>query len=249
MSQSPSSSGASGLHVAIIMDGNGRWAEARGWPRIAGHRQGAETVRRMVEASRRRGVGTLTLYAFSSDNWSRPSAEVSALMALFRQHLAAETPRCIANGIRLSVIGRRDRLAPEVVAAIEAAEEATGGQRGMHLRIALDYSARDAIAMAAERARALPPGARCDFAALLGEVIHDPGPAPDVDLLIRSGGEQRISDFLLWECAYAELWFTGRMWPDFDAADLDAAISEFAGRERRFGRVSAGDRGAAAAGN
>jgi undecaprenyl diphosphate synthase len=227
---------AGGVHVAIIMDGNGRWAQQRGRPRIFGHRVGAQAVRRTVEAARRAGVGTLTLYAFSSDNWQRPPREVAGLMRLFRHYLAGETARCVENGVRLQVIGRRDRIAPALLRSIEAAEAATAGCGEMRLRIAVDYSARDAIVEAARRLG----GAGSDrerFAASLAEVLHDPEPVAEVDLLIRTGGEQRISDFLLWELAYAELHFTSRMWPDFGEADLDTALREFRGRERRFGRV------------
>ena len=228
-----------GLHVAIIMDGNGRWATSRGRPRIVGHRAGAQAVRRTVEAARGGGmrIRVLTLYAFSSDNWQRPGREVAALMRLFRSYLAAETQRCIENGIRLSVIGRRDRLAEPLRMAIEAAEAATAEGNALHLRIAIDYSARDTILRAAARIPAGGETALDTFAQLLDEVNHGASRSPDVDLLIRTGGEQRLSDFLLWECAYAELHFTRRMWPDFDAADLEAAIREFRGRERRFGRV------------
>ncbi|CAN5590606.1 di-trans,poly-cis-decaprenylcistransferase [soil metagenome] len=225
-----------GLHVAIIMDGNGRWARARGRPRVAGHRAGAEAVRRTVEAARRLEVRTLTLYAFSSDNWGRPPREVAALMRLFRAYLRAETQRCIANGIRMSVIGRRDRLGPALLDAIEAAETATSHGREMHLRVAVDYSARDSLV----RAAALAEGeelSREEFRRLLARVNHESPPAGDVDLLVRTGGEQRISDFLLWEIAYAELYFTRRMWPEFDEADLEAALREFHSRERRFGKV------------
>ncbi len=224
------------LHVAIIMDGNGRWATARGLPRVAGHRRGAAAVRRAVEAAPRLGVRTLTIYAFSSDNWRRPPDEVSTLMGLFREYLAKEAAECAANGIRISVIGRRDRLPAAVVAAIQAAEARTAGGRNLHLRIAVDYSARDSILRAAPRVDGRAPS-RDEFARALGEVNNSPGPAPDVDLLIRTGGEQRLSDFLLWECAYAELYFTPRMWPDFDAADLEAALADFRARERRFGAV------------
>jgi undecaprenyl diphosphate synthase len=224
------------MHVAVIMDGNGRWANARGLPRVAGHREGAKAVRRVVEAAPGLGVGTLTLYAFSSDNWQRPPREVGALMRLFRGYLASETQRLIENGVRLTVIGRRDRL-PEVLArAIAGAEAATAGGTRLHLRLAIDYSAREAIL----RAAALAAGReveRAEFQALLGAAVGAREPAPDVDLLVRSGGEQRLSDFLLWECAYAELWFTPRMWPDFDAATLAEAVAEFQRRERRFGRV------------
>ncbi|HEX5724508.1 MAG TPA: di-trans,poly-cis-decaprenylcistransferase [Longimicrobiaceae bacterium] len=223
-------------HVAIIMDGNGRWATMRGWPRLAGHREGAKAVRRVVEAAAETGVGTLTLYAFSADNWARPPREVAGLMRLFRSYLAAETQRCVENGIRLTVIGRRDRLAEPLARAVAGAEAATAGGGGMHLRLAIDYSARDALL----RAAALAGGretTREEFAVLLGRAVGADGPAPDVDLLIRTGGEQRLSDFLLWECAYAELYWTPRLWPDFDAAALAEAVADFRGRQRRFGRV------------
>ncbi len=222
--------------MAVIMDGNGRWARARGWPRAAGHRAGARTVRRIVEAAREMGVGTLTVYAFSSDNWQRPGREVSALMRLFRAYLVGETKRCAENDVRLSIIGRRDRLGPELRTTVETAERATAAGRAMHFRVALDYSARDSILAAAARLAGTEP-TREDLARALGEVTHSPGGAPDVDLLIRTGGEQRLSDFLLWECAYAELFFTPKMWPEFEPADLEAAVRDFAGRERRFGRV------------
>jgi undecaprenyl diphosphate synthase len=207
------------IHVAIIMDGNGRWATARGLPRLAGHRAGADAVRRTVEAAVDLGIGALTLYAFSSDNWKRPRTEVEGLMRLFEAYLAAETPKCIERGIRLEVIGRRDRLDPALAATIAEVERQTACCRNLHLRIAVDYSARESILRAASQLNA---GA--DFSLL-----------PDVDLLIRTGGEQRLSDFLLWESAYAELVFTPRMWPDFARPDLESALSEFAHRERRFG--------------
>ena len=228
-----------GMHVAIIMDGNGRWAVARGRPRTAGHLAGAEAVRRTVEAARDLGVGTLTLFAFSSDNWRRPDGEVRALMALFRRYLATEAERCAANGVRIHVIGRRDRLPGGLVQAIEEAEARTAGAGPSRLRIAVDYSARDSILRAAGRLGcAGAEASRETFARLLAEP-QDGGPVPDVDLLIRTGGEKRLSDFLLWECAYAELVFTDRMWPDFGAADLADALREFHARERRFGRVTA----------
>jgi undecaprenyl diphosphate synthase len=241
---------ASGLHVAIIMDGNGRWAVTRGRPRTAGHLAGADAVRRTVEAAPRLGVRTLTLFAFSSDNWKRPDREVRALMGLFRRYLATEAERCAANGIRISVIGRRDRLPGVLVRAIEEAEARTASGRQFWLRIAVDYSARDAILRAAERlgGTAAAPGfsgltgpsgpSREAFSRLLADPPQE-GPVPDVDLLVRTGGEKRLSDFLLWECAYAELVFTDRMWPDFGAADLADAVREFQARERRFGRVPA----------
>ncbi|HSU13890.1 di-trans,poly-cis-decaprenylcistransferase [Longimicrobium sp.] len=234
--QSTLGAGRGGLHAAVIMDGNGRWATARGLPRVAGHRAGARAVRRVVEAAPGLGIATLTLYAFSSDNWQRPPREVGALMRLFRSYLASETAKLIENGVRLTVIGRRDRLPDVLARAIAGAEEATAGGHRLHLRLAIDYSARDALV----RAAALAAGReveRGEFAALLGTAAGAAEPAPDVDLLIRSGGEQRLSDFLLWECAYAELYFTPRQWPDFDAAALAEAVAEFHHRERRFGRV------------
>jgi undecaprenyl diphosphate synthase len=215
------------LHAAIIMDGNGRWATARGLPRLAGHRAGAEALRRTVEAAPALGIGTVTVYAFSSDNWKRPPAEVSALMRLFHNYLRKEQERSIEKGMRVSVIGRRDRLPHMLLPAIETMEKATAACSTLHLRIAVDYSSRDAILAAAERLKR--DATRERLSALLG--------GPDVDLLIRTGGEQRLSDFLLWECAYAELIFTPRMWPDFDASDLRAAVAEFYSRERRFGTV------------
>lgn len=234
--QAPVITGPGGLHVAIIMDGNGRWATARGLPRVAGHRAGAEAVRRTVEAAPKLGIRTLTLYAFSSDNWQRPQQEVSTLMRMFHEYLERHTAECAKHGIRLSVIGRRDRLAPELRRAIARAERATACGQQLHVRLAVDYSARDAIVRAANRVNGRRVG-RAEFARLLGEAIHAREPVPDVDLLIRTGGEQRLSDFLLWECAYAELYFTSRMWPDFDARDLEEAVREFYRRERRFGRV------------
>ena len=214
------------------MDGNGRWATARGLPRLAGHRAGADAVRRTVEAALDLGVGALTLYAFSSDNWKRPRAEVEGLMRLFEAYLAAETPKCIERGIRLEVIGRRDRLDPGLTATIAEIEHETSRGHALHLRIAVDYSARDAILRAASRLDARVDVTRERFARLLGE-------APDVDLMIRTGGEQRLSDFLLWESAYAELVFTPRMWPEFACEDLESALLEFSRRDRRFGGVQA----------
>jgi undecaprenyl diphosphate synthase len=229
------------LHVGIIMDGNGRWAQARGWPRVAGHRAGARAVRQVIEAAPGLGIGTLTLYAFSADNWRRPPEEVTALMRLFREYLGRERQEMIDNGVRLNVIGRRDRLEPRVVRAIDEAEYATAGGQRLLLRLAVDYSARQAIfeaaAWAAREAR--DTGAlltREQFTHYLGEAMGAES-AADLDLLIRTGGEQRISDFLLWEAAYAELYFTPRMWPDFSADDLAQAVAEFQQRERRFGGV------------
>jgi undecaprenyl diphosphate synthase len=233
----PEPSCSEGLHVAIIMDGNGRWATSRGRPRTAGHVEGVEAVRRVVEAAGELGIETLTLFAFSSDNWRRPDVEVRALMRLFRSYLTAEAGKCAANGIRISVIGRRDRLSPGLVRVVEEAEAATSAASRFHLRIAVDYSARDAILRAADRLRGHGELSREAFARLLADRPHDGRPVPDVDLLIRTGGEKRLSDFLLWECAYAELVFTDRMWPDFGGADLADAVRDFHRRERRFGTV------------
>jgi undecaprenyl diphosphate synthase len=217
------------LHAAIIMDGNGRWATTRSLPRIAGHRAGAEALRRAVEAAPDLGIGTLTVYAFSSDNWQRPAAEVSALMKMFHSYLRREQADCVKNGVRVSVIGRRDRLPRMLLPVIDSAEKATAAGKKLHLRIAVDYSARGAILKAARKLKS--KATREDFTAALGGL--------DVDLLIRTGGEKRLSDFLLWECAYAELVFTPVMWPDFSASDLGAAVAEFHSRERRFGAVPA----------
>ncbi|MBV8201733.1 MAG: di-trans,poly-cis-decaprenylcistransferase [Acidobacteria bacterium] len=229
----------SGLHAAIIMDGNGRWAVARGKSRPAGHLAGADAVRRTVEAAPGLGIDILTLYAFSSDNWRRPPDEVGALMRLLRRYLMSETGKCVENGVRVQVIGRRDRLAPSLVREIESAERATARGGKLWLRIAVDYSARDAILRAAWRlGGGHDPGreiSRQEFSRLVADCPEER--AHDVDLLIRTGGEKRLSDFLLWECAYAELIFTDRMWPDFGAADLDEAVLEFRRRERRFGTV------------
>jgi len=193
------------------MDGNGRWATRRSLPRAAGHRAGAEAVRRVVEAAPGLGARALTLFAFSADNWKRPPGEVAALMRLFARYLRTETPKLIEHGVRLELVGRRDRLPAPLVAGAAAAESATRAGAELHLRLAVDYSARWAIAA--------------------GVLL------PDVDLLIRTGGERRLSDFLLWESAYAELVFTEVMWPDFTTADLAAAIAEFRARQRRFGAL------------
>jgi undecaprenyl diphosphate synthase len=218
--------------VAIIMDGNGRWALRRGCPRSAGHHAGVDAIRRVVEAAPDLGIGTLSLFAFSSDNWVRPEDEVRMLMELFERFLREEARPLELRDVRLSVIGRRDRLSPQVVSAISAAETLTARGRRLHLRVAIDYSSRDAILTAA-RLGGLGDATRDGFAARLGGSRG--APAPDVDLLIRTGGEQRLSDFLLWESAYAELFFTTRMWPEFRGEDLAAAVTEFRGRDRRFG--------------
>jgi len=226
----------SALHVGIIMDGNGRWATRVGRPRSAGHREGARVVRRIVEAAPELGIGVLTLYAFSADNWRRPPAEVAVLMRLFREYLRAETGRCIEDGVRLEILGRRDRIDHRLRRQIDASERATAGGRRLHLRIALDYSSRDAILRAAQCLRPDTVPTRDSFTRLLAIVDHGT-PVSELDLLIRTGGERRLSDFLLWEAAYAELLFVERMWPDFGAEDLAAAVREFETRERRYGGV------------
>jgi undecaprenyl diphosphate synthase len=214
------------------MDGNGRWATRRSLPRQAGHAAGVEAIQRIAEAASELGVGTLTLYAFSADNWRRPDGEVRALMALLRRYLENETGRLARTGARLEVIGRRDRLPGAIPAAIARAERETAGGTALNLRVAVDYSARDAILAAAAAAHRPEDLTREGFSRLLAEGKNA---GRDVDLLIRTGGEQRLSDFLLWECAYAELYFTERFWPDFDAKDLAEALAWFRVRERRFG--------------
>lgn len=228
-----------GIHVAIIMDGNGRWATARGKRREWGHRRGAESVRAVVRAAPELGVGTLTLYAFSSDNWKRPASEVRVLMHLFRRYLRTEVAELKKNGVRLQVIGRRDRLHPDLVAAIEKAERDTLDESRLLLRLAVDYSSRGLLAEAVRTAAVASDFERHDMAALLGKAMNCCGPTPDVDLLIRTGGERRLSDFLLWESAYAELHFTNVMWPDYDANCLEEALADFRSRDRRFGAVAA----------
>ena len=228
-----------GIHVAIIMDGNGRWATAHGRPREWGHRHGAEAVRRVVEAAPDLGIGTLTMYAFSSDNWGRPEAEVALLMKLLGRYLKSETSELKANGVRLRVVGRRDRLRPSLVRTIEEAESETSGGGRLLLRLAVDYSSRDMLLRALKDAATLSEIERQDMATLLGRAMHASGPAPDVDLLIRTGGERRLSDFLLWECAYAELLFTPVMWPDYTGEHLADSIRDFRSRARRFGQIAA----------
>ena len=223
------------LHIGIIMDGNGRWATARGLPRKAGHEAGVKAIRRVIEAAPDMGAGTLTLYAFSSDNWRRPKPEIDALMGLLRAYLRREPQRLAKNGVRLTVIGRRDRLPDGLAAAIAQAEQETAAGTRLHLRIAVDYSAREAILRAAAKAAGPEDLTSEGFSRL---VTGEAG-LPSVDLLIRTSGEQRLSDFLLWESAYAELHFTQRLWPDFGAADLAAALDSFRHRERRYGGLPA----------
>jgi undecaprenyl diphosphate synthase len=213
------------------MDGNGRWATARGLPRASGHRAGADAVRRVVEAAPSLGIKTLTLYAFSADNWRRPPLEVEILLRLFRRHLLTESRRLAEHGAQLTVIGRRDRLPTVLTDLIARAESITRGGTVLDLRIAIDYSARDEILRAAgDLARRRVPFTREALDASLSA-------APPVDLLIRSGAERRLSDFMLWECAYAELYFTDVMWPAFTGDDLARAVNDFHSRSRRFGAL------------
>jgi undecaprenyl diphosphate synthase len=218
----------SSLHLAIIMDGNGRWAQRRGLPRLAGHFEGERALRRLVSAAPRCGIGILTVYAFSADNWKRPGPEVEGLMLLLETHLLSAIEKCTAEDVRISVIGRRDRIPARARRVIERAEKETRAATRMHLRIAIDYSSRDALLTAFQRTSALP-----DRAALESSLD-----SPDVDFLIRTGGEQRLSDFLLWECAYAELLFTPCLWPDFGPEELEHAMREFRNRDRRYGGLS-----------
>jgi undecaprenyl diphosphate synthase len=224
----------SGLHVACIMDGNGRWASARNIPRQAGHHAGVEALRNIVIAAPEIGIGVLTVYAFSSDNWRRPASEVANLIDLFRNYLDTETEALVRDGVRLTIVGRRDRFPSDVIAEIERSEAATQWGDALHLRIAMDYSSRDSILAAVAAAAKIPAVTKEQFGELLsGGLAH-----ANVDLLVRTSGEQRLSDFLLWECAYAELHFSKRLWPDFTECDLAEAVTDFRERERRFGGLS-----------
>jgi undecaprenyl diphosphate synthase len=226
------------MHVAIIMDGNGRWATQRGLPRTAGHIEGAKAVRAAVETAARADVKILTLYAFSSANWSRPPAEIAALMRLFGQYLFTETRRCVEQSIRINVIGRRDRLGENLLRSIEQSERSSAAGDRLLLRIAVDYSSQHSIVQAAQRAARNTDLTAVDFHRLLHEVDHCADAAGEVDLLIRTGNEQRLSDFLLWECAFAELYFSDCLWPDFDEQRFRCALEDYGGRQRRFGGLS-----------
>lgn len=231
-------------HVAIIMDGNGRWATSRGLPRIAGHRAGAEAVRRTVRAAKEFGIEYLTLFGFSSENWKRPLAEVDDLMGLLRHYLRGEIAELHKNGVRLRIIGQRERLAPDIVTLIENGEALTRGNTGLNLIIALSYGGRAEIAIAARTiaeevaAGRLSPG-QIDETCVAGH-LHTSG-IPDPDLLIRTSGEQRISNFLLWQTAYSEFIFTDTLWPDFAQSDLARALQDYHARDRRYG-ASVGSR-------
>jgi undecaprenyl diphosphate synthase len=221
--------------VAIISDGNGRWATARGLPRSAGHRAGAQAARRIIAAAPGLGIHTLTLFALSSANWKRPPAEVNAILRLLHEYLLTETSNCMAEGVRLSIIGRRDRMPATLRDTIADSEAATANGTRLHLRMAVDYSAREAIFHAACRFYKVTKLSPDSFGDVLSEVLR--GGSTDVDLLIRTGGEQRLSDFLLWECAFAEFVFTPKRWPDFTVEDLRAAVHEFGNRERTRGAL------------
>ena len=231
-------------HVAIIMDGNGRWAKARGLPRIAGHRRGAEAVRRTVQAAAEFGIAYLTLFGFSSENWKRPVGEVDDLMGLLRHYIRGEIAELHARGVRMRVIGERRRLPADIVTLIDNAEMLTGGNTGLRLTIALSYGGRAEIAAAARAiAEAVKHGGlapdKVDEALFARHLLT--ADMPDPDLVIRTSGEQRISNFLLWQTAYAELVFTSTLWPDFGEADLEKALRDYHGRERRYG-ASVGSR-------
>jgi undecaprenyl diphosphate synthase len=224
------------------MDGNGRWATKRGLPRTAGHIEGAKAVCATVAAAVCADVKTLTLYAFSAANWARPSTEVDALMRLFASFLTRETRRCIEQSVRINVIGRRDRLGADLLHAIEQSERLTAAGSRMHLRIVVDYSSHDSIVQAAWRADRSAKLTPEDFHRLLHEVDHSALPAGAVDLLIRTGGERRLSNFMLWELAYAELHFTDCLWPDFNEKCFQCALDDYAGRQRRFGALTVNQR-------
>ncbi|HEY3919618.1 MAG TPA: isoprenyl transferase [Stellaceae bacterium] len=229
-------------HVAIIMDGNGRWAKARALPRIAGHRRGAESVRRTIEAAAELGISYLTLFGFSSENWKRPSDEINDLMGLLRHYLRGEIAELHKQGVRLVVIGDRDRLAPDIVTLIDNAEQLTRGNARLTLIVALSYGGRDDIVRATRKLADDVAAGRLAAGDIdetkFSSALFTAG-IPDPDLLIRTSGEQRISNFLLWQSAYTELVFTDTLWPDFGRADLEKAINDFHGRERRYG-ASAG---------
>jgi undecaprenyl diphosphate synthase len=226
-------SAASQLHVAIICDGNGRWATSRALPRSAGHRAGAEAARRVIRSAPHLGIHTLTLFALSSANWARPAAEVGTILQILQEYLVAETSHCLDEGIRLTIIGRRDRLPATLRETIADSEALTANGRKLHLRLAVDYSARHTIFQAASKFYKVTDLSSEAFSNILAEVQR--GGSTDVDLLIRTGGERRLSDFLLWECAFAEFCFLPKRWPDFTPKDLRDMVKEFGQRERTRG--------------
>jgi len=223
------------LHVAIICDGNGRWATSRMLPRSAGHRAGAQAARSVIRCAPKLGIHTLTLFALSSANWKRPPAEVNAILDILGEYLVAETAHCVNEGIRLNILGRRDRIPPVLRETILEAEALTSNGKELHLRLAIDYSARHTLFQAASKFYKATNLSTESFSDLLSEVQR--GGSTDVDLLIRTGGEQRLSDFLLWECAFAEIVFMEKRWPDFTPTDLRKAVAEFARRERTQGAL------------
>jgi len=228
-------------HIAIIMDGNGRWARARGLPRIEGHRRGAETVRRITEEAARLNLAQLTLFAFSSENWRRPPEEVGFLMELYRMHLVDERPTIMRNNIRLRTIGRRDGIPADVLAEVDRTIAESATNSGMTLCLAVNYGSRREIADAARRLAGEAARGRLDPVSITEEMLGaalDTAGMPDPDLLIRTAGEMRLSNFLLWQMSYAELWVTDALWPDFREGDLHEAIRDFAGRERRYGGLA-----------
>lgn len=228
-------------HVAIIMDGNGRWAQARGLPRIAGHRRGGDAVRRTVRAAGELGIRYLTLFGFSSENWKRPAEEVDDLMGLLRHYLRGEVAELHRNNVRVRVIGDRDRLAPDIVTLIDNTERLTAGNSGRNLSVALSYGGRAEIAGAARRIAEATAAGRLDAAGIDETAFARyllTADMPDPDLVIRTSGEQRLSNFLLWQTAYSEFVFIDTLWPDFAKADLERALSEFHSRERRYGAIA-----------
>ena len=241
LSPNPAGSGPEiPAHVAVIMDGNGRWARARGLPRVEGHRRGAESARAVIKAAAKAGVKYLTLFGFSSENWKRPEGEVSDLMGLLRLYLRKELASLHKQGVRFRVIGERSRLPGDVQDMIEAAEQRTKDNTGLNLIIALSYGGRAEIAAAARRVAEMVRDGALDPADINEDTFAtylETADIPEPDLLIRTSGEQRISNFLLWQCAYTEFVFTDTLWPDFDARAFDAAIADFRSRERRFGAV------------
>ncbi len=228
-------SGPTPHHVAIVMDGNGRWATRRLLPRVAGHKVGVDSLRRCVRACAERGIGVLTVFAFSSENWNRPQDEVSGLMDLMAMALAREVPQLVKDGVQLHFVGERDRLSPKVRSGLEQGECATAHNKGLVLNVCFNYGGRWDIAQAARQLAAAGKDINEENLAAAMALGH----VPDPDLIIRTGGEQRISNFMLWQSAYSELYFTDTLWPDFDDASLDQAIAVFAARERRFGKTSA----------
>jgi undecaprenyl diphosphate synthase len=229
-------------HVAIIMDGNGRWAAARGLPRGEGHRRGVEALRRTVRAAGDLGIGILTIFSFSAENWSRPPSEVRELMALLRRFIRNDLADLHRNGVHVRVIGDRDDLAPDIRGLLEEAEDLTKDNDKLTLVVAFNYGARQEIARAAQRLAAEVAAGRVAVAAVTADKLAtylDAPDLPDPDLIIRTSGEQRLSNFLLWQAAYSELVFVPVYWPDFDRAALEQAIAEFRGRERRFGGLVA----------